>query len=94
MEQNAISLLYAFAANSFPAKSNNLERYKDILDEGVHIHSKTLNILPKLFQQWEKLNNIENLLDERGLEYTVVYYEEMNTQQEIYAIIDKLFATY
>ena len=93
MEQNAISLLYAFASKLFHAKSNNLERYKDILNEGVHISQDILNILPSYFQQWEKLNNIESLLDERGLEYTVVYYEEMNTQQEIYAIIDRLFAT-
>lgn len=93
MEQNALSFLYASATKLFNARSNNIERYKSILNNGIHISNETIELLPRYFEQWQKLNNLENLLITKNLDYTVVYYEEMNTKEEIYSTIDKLYKT-
>lgn len=93
MEQNALSLLYARATKLFNARSDNVKRYKKILKDGIYITQENLDVLPKYFEQWKKLNNLENLLNEKNLEYTVVYYEEMNSVNEIYSVIDNLYKT-
>ena len=93
MEQNVVSLLYAFATKLFHAKSNNLERYKNIFDEGVHINQNLLDIIPEYIASCEQLYTIEQILNQRNIDYTVIYYEDMNTQEEIYSIIDRLYQT-
>ena len=93
MEQNVVSLLYAFASRLFHAKWSNLERYKNIFEQGVNINQNLLDIIPKYLASCKQLYTIEPILEQRNINYTVVYYEDMNTQEEIHSIIDILYQT-
>jgi hypothetical protein len=93
MVQNIISFLYAYTSKLFHAKHNNLDRYQQIWDQGVTVDEKLLNRIPDYISKVKVLNNIETILKQNNISYDIIYYEDMDTPENINNIIDNLYKT-
>lgn len=90
---NTVSFAYAYMSKLFSARKNNIQLYKDKLEEGVTIPQQLLDRIPNHVKEMKQLEDVEKILDAKHIPYSIVYYEDMNTQDEIYKTIDGLYNT-
>ena len=77
------SFFVAYTSKLFHARPNNLDRYKKIIQDKVHIDPELFPQIGNLLKQTKQLWQVESLLKEKGYSYSVTYYEDLDTQQKI-----------
>lgn len=89
---HALSFLVAWHTRIFHARTNNKERYISILEQGVHLPIDSLIDDLEVFLEYTfKMWNAEKLLKQRGYDYTVLYYEDLEDFQSIDVALSHIF---
>lgn len=93
IETCVLSYICASTTRIFHARPNNLDSYKNTLEEGVVIDESKLPRLHILLDQIYKLWNLEEYLKEHNFDYSVVYYEDLDNYDQIFNVINNLYGT-
>lgn len=87
------SFCVAYTSKLFHARPNNLDRYKKIIQDKVFIDNTLLSQVGNLLEQTKKLWQVESLLQQKNYDYTVTYYEDLNTQEKINNTLTSILST-
>lgn len=90
---NTVSFAYAYMSKLFSARKNNLQLYKDRLEKGVTVPQQLLDRIPNHIKEMKQLEDMEQLLDRKKIPYSIVYYEDINTKEQIHNTINSLYNT-
>lgn len=90
---NTVSFAYAYMSKLFSARKNNMQLYLDKLEQGVTIPQQLLDRIPNHIKEMKQLEDMELLLEKKGIPYSIVYYEDMNTEEQIDQTITDLYDT-
>jgi len=93
IEDYVCSFLVAYITKFFHARPNNLERYTSIMDAGIHVSQEFLNRVPELLTQTIELWNLQEYIQSNNWTYTVTYYEDLDTQENIDTTITNILGT-
>lgn len=94
IEQYALSYIYALNSNLYNAYKtklfDNTEQYMDTLDRGIVAENIDIQ---ELLNNTKKVYELEDLLQQRNIDYTVAYYEDMSEYSELFEIITSIYGT-
>ena len=93
LEDYVLSFCVAYFTKIFHARENNYQRYMDILDSKVYIPHDQFDMSLKLLKTTKQLWDLEYYLQEKGLSYSVTYYEDLDTQDKIDNTLTEILGT-
>jgi hypothetical protein len=89
-----LSFLVAWSTRIFHARANNFDRYTKILADGVWIPIHGMQVvLQDFLEATKKIWMVETKLARLNIPHTVVYYEDLNSWDNIQSCITGLFNT-
>lgn len=91
-EQYALSYIYALNSNLYNAYDtvlfNNTDQYISTLKEGVIASNIDIQ---EMLNKTRHVYDLEKLLQQRSLDYTIVYYEDMSDYSKIFNAITSIY---
>lgn len=92
-EMYVLSFLYAFTSKLFNARDFNYDRYMEKLNAGVVVPADVINNIDRLLDKTIKTYKLQQLLSDKGIDHTVTYYEDLDTEQKMFDKISQIYAT-
>ena len=93
IEQYVLSYIYASTSKLFNARSFNVERYMEKIQQGVTVDVTKLDKLSILLNKTKQVYNLEHQLSERGIEHTITYYEDMANWDQLFETATSIYGT-
>ena len=92
-ELYVLSFLYAFTSKLFNARDFNYDRYMEKLNAGVVVPADVINNIDRLLDKTIKTYKLQQMLSDKGIDHTVTYYEDLDTEQKLFDKISQIYAT-
>ena len=92
-ELYVLSFLYAFTSKLFNARDFNYDRYMEKLNTGVVVPADVINNIDRLLDKTIKTYKLQQMLSDKGIDHTVTYYEDLDTEQKLFDKISQIYAT-
>lgn len=93
IENYVLSYYTAYLTKIFHARENNHQRYMDILDNRVYVPPEQFDKAIRLLNITKQVWDLEYYLQEKGLSYSVTYYEDLDTQDKIDNTLTEILGT-
>ena len=93
IEQYVLSYMYASTSKLFNARSFNVERYMEKIQQGVTVDVTKLDKLSILLNKTKQVYDLETQLKDRNIEYTVTYYEDMANWDQLFDTATSIYGT-
>lgn len=87
-----ISFVYALQIKMFHARIDNIDRYTELINNPILVDIKNLN-LEKYISILLFVNKIEDFLTKKNYNFTLVYYEDINTEEKLNNFISNVLET-
>lgn len=89
-----LSLLTSYHIKIFHGRDNNIDRLIKILNEGIILNIVDAErITTNLLSLTNKLWSIENILKDKKIPYTIAYYEDLDSNENIKKILYNILGT-
>ena len=92
-ELYVLSFLYAFTSKLFNARDFNYDRYMEKLNTGVTVSDDVIVNIDRLLDKTIKTYKLQQLMTDKGIDHSVIYYEDLNTEQKLFDKISEIYAT-
>lgn len=92
-ELYVLSFLYAFTSKLFNARDFNYDRYMEKLNAGVTVSQHVIDNVDRLLDKTIKTYKLQQKLVDKGIQHTVTYYEDLNTEQKLFDKISEIYGT-
>lgn len=93
IKNSAMSLIYSRYTNLWHARQSNWYKWEDAARDPVHINPGLVEVIWPQIKVYQNMDNWEHKLSERGLEYMVVYKEDLEDFDKVCGEIDKIYET-
>jgi len=94
IEQYALSYIYALNSNLYNSYNtklfDNTKQYMDTLNEGVIAENIDIS---ELLNNTRRVYELEPLLKQKDIDYTIAYYEDMSSYEQLFDIITSIYGT-